>query len=37
MVSAPWLWLAVAGMLEVVWVVLLKRTDGFSLLLPSIA
>ncbi len=25
-----WLWLAVAGLLEVVWVVLLKRTDGFT-------
>jgi quaternary ammonium compound-resistance protein SugE len=34
--SAPWLWLAVAGALEVVWVVLLKRTDGFSQLWPSI-
>ncbi len=26
----PWLWLAIAGCLEVVWVVLLKRTDGFT-------
>ncbi len=26
----PWLWLAAAGLMEVVWVVLLKRTDGFS-------
>ena len=25
-----WTWLAVAGVLEVVWVVLLKRADGFS-------
>jgi quaternary ammonium compound-resistance protein SugE len=28
--SLPWLWLAAAGVLEVVWVVLLKRADGFS-------
>jgi len=26
----PWLWLAVAGGLEVVWVVLLKRSDGLT-------
>jgi quaternary ammonium compound-resistance protein SugE len=26
----PWLWLVVAGLFEVVWVVLLKRTDGFT-------
>ncbi len=32
----PWIWLAVAGLLEVVWVVLLKRTDGFTRFLPSI-
>jgi quaternary ammonium compound-resistance protein SugE len=25
-----WLWLAAAGVLEVVWVVLLKQTDGFT-------
>ena len=25
----PWLWLAIAGIFEVVWVVLLKQTDGF--------
>jgi quaternary ammonium compound-resistance protein SugE len=25
-----WAWLAVAGLFEVVWVVLLKLTDGFS-------
>ena len=25
-----WVWLAIAGVLEVVWVVLLKRSDGFS-------
>ncbi len=27
---AAWLWLAVAGLFEVVWVVLLKQADGFS-------
>jgi quaternary ammonium compound-resistance protein SugE len=26
----PWVWLAIAGVLEVVWVVLLKRSDGLS-------
>ena len=26
----PWLWLAIAGVLEMAWVVLLKRSDGFS-------
>lgn len=25
----PWLWLAIAGVFEVVWVVLLKQSDGF--------
>lgn len=35
--SAPWLWLAIAGLFEVVWVVLLKKADGFTVLLPSIA
>ncbi len=29
-VQAPWLWLGAAGLCEVLWVVLLKRTDGFS-------
>jgi len=33
----PWVWLAIAGTLEVAWVVFLKRTDGFSRLLPSVA
>jgi len=33
----PWLWLAIAGLAEVGWVVLLKRTDGFTVLLPSLA
>lgn len=31
-----WLILVVAGMLEIVWAVGLKYTDGFSRLLPSI-
>ncbi len=35
--SAPWLWLAAAGLFEVVWVVLLKQADGFTRLLPSVA
>ncbi len=26
----PWAWLAVAGLFEVGWVVLLKRADGFT-------
>jgi quaternary ammonium compound-resistance protein SugE len=37
MVSMPWLWLVAAGLLEVVWVVLLKLTDGFTHLWPSVA
>lgn len=32
-----WLWLATAGSFEVVWVVLLKQTDGFRLIGWSIA
>lgn len=32
-----WTWLAIAGGLEIVWAVLLKYTEGFSRLLPSIA
>ena len=31
------MWLGVAGLFEVVWAVLLKYTDGFSRLVPSIA
>ncbi len=27
-----WLWLAIAGVFEVVWVVLLKQTDGFRVI-----
>ena len=34
--SAPWIYLAAAGLFEVVWVVLLKLTDGFTRVLPSI-
>ena len=34
--SAPWIYLAVAGLFEVVWVVLLKLTDGFTRVLPSL-
>ena len=30
-----WVWLAVAGLLEVVWAVGLKYTDGFTRLVPS--
>lgn len=26
----PWVWLSVAGLLEVVWVVVLKQADGFT-------
>jgi quaternary ammonium compound-resistance protein SugE len=32
----PWLWLAIAGIFEVVWVVLLKSSDGFTRLVPSV-
>jgi quaternary ammonium compound-resistance protein SugE len=30
-----WIWLAAAGLLEVVWAIGLKYTDGFTRLLPS--
>jgi len=33
---AAWIMLAVAGVLEVVWAVSLKRTQGFTLLWPSV-
>ena len=33
----PWLWLAAAGAFEVVWVVLLKQSDGFTRPWPSAA
>ena len=32
-----WVWLGVAGLFEVVWAVLLKYTDGFMRLVPSLA
>lgn len=32
-----WTWLAIAGGLEIVWAVLLKYTEGFTRLLPSLA
>lgn len=31
-----WLWLIVAGLLEIVWAVTLKRTEGFTKLGPSV-
>lgn len=34
--STAWLVLLVAGFLEIVWVALMKHTEGFSRLLPSI-
>ena len=30
-----WVWLTVAGLLEIVWAVGLKYTDGFTRLVPS--
>ncbi len=32
-----WLWLGAAGLSEVVWTILLKHTDGFTRLGPSLA
>lgn len=32
----PWIWLIIAGVLEVVWAVGLKYTEGFSKLWPSV-
>lgn len=32
----PWIWLIVAGLLEIAWAVGLKYTDGFSKLRPSV-
>jgi len=39
MTPTAWAWtfLFIAGLFEVVWVVLLKLTDGFSRLWPSVA
>lgn len=31
-----WLYLLVAGLLEVVWAVAMKQSDGFSRLIPSV-
>lgn len=35
--TLPWLWLAVAGAFEIAWVVLLKRSDGFTRPAASLA
>ena len=32
----PWLWLTLAGLLEVVWAIGLKYTDGFTRPLPTV-
>jgi len=32
-----WAWLAGAGLSEIIWVVLLKQSDGFTRLGPSVA
>lgn len=32
----PWLFLTLAGLLEIVWAVGIKYTDGFTRLLPSV-
>jgi quaternary ammonium compound-resistance protein SugE len=31
-----WIWLVLAGLLEVVWAVGLKYTDGFTRIVPSV-
>jgi quaternary ammonium compound-resistance protein SugE len=31
-----WLWLLVAGLLEVVWAYFMKRSDGFTRFIPSV-
>lgn len=31
----PWIWLTAAGLLEIIWAVALKYTEGFTRLLPS--
>jgi quaternary ammonium compound-resistance protein SugE len=33
----PWIWLALAGLSEVFWVVFLKLSDGFTRLAPGAA
>ncbi len=32
----PWIWLIIAGVLEIAWAVGLKYTEGFSKLWPSV-
>ncbi len=32
----PWIWLIIAGVLEIAWAVGLKYTEGFSKLRPSV-
>ena len=32
----PWVLLAVAGILEILWAFAMKRSEGFTLLLPSV-
>ncbi|SOH93310.1 quaternary ammonium compound-resistance protein SugE [Monaibacterium marinum] len=32
----PWFYLILAGLLEVVWASFMKKSDGFTLLVPSI-
>jgi quaternary ammonium compound-resistance protein SugE len=32
----PWLWLTLAGLLEIVWAIGLKYTDGFTRPIPSL-
>lgn len=33
----PWVWLIIAGLLEVAWAIGLKYTEGFSRLWPTVA
>jgi quaternary ammonium compound-resistance protein SugE len=33
--TVAWIWVLVGGLFEVVWAVGLKRTDGFTRLMPS--
>ncbi len=33
----PWIWLVFAGIAEIAWVVVLKQSDGFTRLWPSLA
>jgi quaternary ammonium compound-resistance protein SugE len=36
-IGGEWIWLGVAGLSEVVWTILLKYTEGFTRLAPSLA